>query len=225
VQRVAVLGLGRFGMNLARALAANRVEVIAVDRNHRLVEEVKDDVSLAVSFDSTDEDALKSQEIPGCDVCVVAIGENFEASLLTATALKKLGAKYVIVRAQSTNHAEIFRRLGADEVIQPETEAGRQLARRLAHPEMEDLIELSDGFTLIEVKAPGTFHGRTLEQLALRTKYNVNLVAIKRPSDVTEDDPANRRVTTYVPQPSYVLHPDDILVIVGTDAAINNLPH
>ncbi len=223
MQRVAVLGLGRFGMNLARALAANRVEVIAVDRNHRLVEEVKDDVSLAVSFDSTDEDALKSQEIPGCDVCVVAIGENFEASLLTATALKKLGTKYVIVRAQSANHAEIFRRLGADEVIQPETEAGRQLARRLAHPEMEDLIELSDGFTLIEVKAPAVFHGRTLEQIGLRVKYNVNLVAIKRLSATAEDATA-RRVTSYVPQPSYVLHPDDILVIVGTDAAINNLP-
>lgn len=224
MQRVAVLGLGRFGMNLARALAANRVEVIAIDRNHRLVEEVKDDVSLAVSFDSTDEDSLKSQEIPGCDVCVVAIGENFEASLLTATALKKLGAKYVIVRAQSANHAEIFRRLGADEVIQPETEAGRQLARRLAHPELEDLIELSDGFTLIEVKAPAAFHGRTLEQLALRTKYNVNLVAIKRPSAASAHDGADRRVTTYVPQPTYVLHPDDILLIVGTDAAINNLP-
>jgi trk system potassium uptake protein TrkA len=224
VQRVAVLGLGRFGMNLARALAANRVEVIAVDRNHRLVEEVKDDVSLAVSFDSTDEDSLTSQEIPGCDVCVVAIGENFEASLLTATALKKLGAKYVIVRAQSANHAEIFRRLGADEVIQPETEAGRQLARRLAHPELEDLIELSDGFTLIEVKAPAAFHGRTLEQLALRTKYNVNLVAIKRPSAASAENAADRRVTTYVPQPTYVLHPDDILVIVGTDAAINHLP-
>lgn len=224
MQRIAVLGLGRFGMNLARALAANRVEVIAIDRNHRLVEEVKDDVSLAVSFDSTDEDSLKSQEIPGCDVCVVAIGENFEASLLTATALKKLGAKYVIVRAQSANHAEIFRRLGADEVIQPETEAGRQLARRLAHPELEDLIELSDGFTLIEVKAPAAFHGRTLEQLALRTKYNVNLVAIKRPSAASAHDGADRRVTTYVPQPTYVLHPDDILLIVGTDAAINNLP-
>jgi trk system potassium uptake protein len=224
VQRVAVLGLGRFGMNLARALAANRVEVIAVDRNHRLVEEVKDDVSLAVSFDSTDEDSLKSQEIPGCDVCVVAIGENFEASLLTATALKKLGTKYVIVRAQSANHAEIFRRLGADEVIQPETEAGRQLARRLAHPEMEDLIELSDGFTLIEIRAPAAFHGRTLEQLALRTKYNVNLVAIKRPITAPSVADAPRQVTTYVPQPSYVLHPDDILVIVGTDAAINNLP-
>jgi trk system potassium uptake protein TrkA len=193
VQRVAVIGLGRFGMNLARALAANRVEVIAIDRNHRLVEEVKDDVSLAVSLDATGEDALNSQEIPRCDVCVVAIGENFEASLLTATALKKLGAKKVIVRAQSATHAEIFRRLGADEVIQPETESGRELARRLAHPDLEDLIELSDGFTLVELKAPADFHGRTLEQLALRSKFNVNLVAIKRPREAEPDSTTPRR--------------------------------
>ena len=170
MQRVAVIGLGRFGMNLARQLAANRVEVIAIDRNGRLVDEVKDHVALAVCLDSTTEAALKSQDVPSCDVCVVAIGENFEASLLTATALKKLGCKYVIVRAQSANHAEIFRRLGADEVIQPETEAGRQLARRLANPMLEDVIELGDGFTLIEVRAPASFHGKSLEQLALRAR-------------------------------------------------------
>jgi trk system potassium uptake protein TrkA len=210
-------------MNLARHLAAHRVEVIAIDRNHRLVEEIKDDVALAVSFDSTDEDALTSQDVPRCHVCVVAIGENFEASLLTATALKKLGARNVVVRAQSANHAEIFRRLGADEVIQPETEAGRQLARRLANPHLEELIELSDGFALIELHAPAAFQGKTLEQLGLRTKYHVNLVAIKRLQQ-TDGDIAQRRVTTYVPQPGYVIHPDDSLLVVGTDAAINNLP-
>lgn len=224
MQRIAVIGLGRFGMNLARYLAANRVEVIAIDRTHTLVEEIKDDVALAVSFDSTDEAALVSQDVPGCDVCIVAIGENFEASLLTATALKNLGAKSVIVRAQSANHAEIFRRLGADEVIQPETEAGRQLARRLSHPHLEDLIELSDGFSLIELHAPPSFHGKTLEQLALRAKFQVNLVAIKRLSETGGAAGAPRRVKTYVPQPDYVIHPDDFLLVVGTDAAINNLP-
>ena len=89
MQRIAVLGLGRFGMNLAHLLELNRVEVIAVASNHALVEEIKDDVTLAVCMDSTDEDALASHEVHQADVCVVAIGENFEASLLTATALKK----------------------------------------------------------------------------------------------------------------------------------------
>lgn len=235
MQRIAVIGLGRFGMNLARMLESQRVEVIAADANMRLVEDVKDDVTLAVCLDATDEDALVGHEIHRADVCVVAIGENFEASLLAATALKKLGAKTVIVRAQSANHAEIFRRLGADEIIQPETEAGRQLARRLANPHLEDLIELSDGYTLIELHAPAAFHGKTLEQLGLRTKYRVNLVAVKRhtsngaPAGQTAAPTSGKAatsggVTTYVPHAGYVIHPDDVLLLVGTDAALNNLP-
>ncbi|MEX2176626.1 MAG: TrkA family potassium uptake protein [Pirellulaceae bacterium] len=222
MQRVAVIGLGRFGMNLARQLAAQRVEVIAIDRNPRLVDDIKDEASLAVALDSTDEDALVSQDVPRCDVCVVAIGENFEASLLTATLLKKLGSRHVIVRAQTANHAEIFRRLGADEVIQPETEAGRLLARRLANPRMEKLIELSDGYTLIELRAPAAFHGKSVEQLALRAKYHVNLVAVKHPQQAAGS--AEQRTTTYVPQPGYIVAPEDTLMMVGTDAAINQLP-
>jgi len=223
VRRIAVIGLGRFGMNLARLLESQRVEVIAADSDMRLVEEVKDEVTLAVCLDATDEEALTGHEIHRADVCVVAIGEHFEASLLAASALKKLGAKNVIVRAQTATHAEIFRRLGADEIIQPETEASRQLARRLANPHLEDLIELSDGYTLIELRAPAAFHGKTLEQLGLRSKYRVNLVAVKRQSEEAEAG-APRRVTTYVPHAGYVIHPDDILLLVGTDAALNNLP-
>jgi trk/ktr system potassium uptake protein len=224
VQRIAVIGLGRFGMNLARLLTQNRIEVIAVDRNHRLVDEVKDDVILAVALDGTDEDALASHEIHRADVCVVAIGENFEASLLAATALKKMGAKYVIVRAQTATHAEIFRRLGADEIIQPESEAGRYLARRLANPHLEDVIELSDGYTLIELRAPIAFQGKTLEQLSLRNKYRVNLVAVKRQATPEGGDGSQRTTTTYVPGANYAIHPDDVLLLVGTDAALNGLP-
>lgn len=222
VQRIAVIGLGRFGMNLARLLAQQRIEVIAVDRNHRLVDEVKDDVTLAVALDSTDEDALASHEIHRADVCVVAIGENFEASLLAATALKKMGARYVIVRAQTATHAEIFRRLGADEIVQPESEAGRSLARRLANPHLEDVIELSDGYTLIELRAPVAFVGKSLEQLALRNKYRVNLVAVKRPQAAGGE--AQPAATTYVPGANYAIQADDVLLLVGTDAALNGLP-
>lgn len=224
MQRIAVIGLGRFGMNLARLLTQNGIEAIAVDRNHRLVDEIKDDVTLAVTLDATDEEALASHEIHRADVCVVAIGENFEASLLTATALKKMGAKYVIVRAQTATHAEIFRRLGADEIVQPESEAGRYLARRLANPHLEDVIELSDGYTLIELRAPPAFVGKTLEQLALRNKYRVNLVAVKRSSSQGSDDDAPRTTTTYVPSSNYSIHEGDILLLVGTDAALHGLP-
>lgn len=224
MQRVAVLGLGRFGMNLARQLEVNRVEVIAADKNHRLVDEVKDDVTLAVCLDSTDAVALASHEIHEADVCVVAIGENFEASLLTATALKQLGANKVIVRAQSATHAEIFRRLGADEVVQPETESGRELARRLANPRLQDLVELSDDFALIELKAPLAFQGKTPEQLAMRSKYGVTLIAVKRPKPQTDAN-ALLTYTTHVPHASFVIEPGDLLMLVGPDTALKGLPN
>ncbi|HZN33882.1 MAG TPA: TrkA family potassium uptake protein [Pirellulaceae bacterium] len=224
MQRIAVIGLGRFGTSLSRLLAQQRIEVIAVDRNHRLVDEVKDEVTLAVSLDATDEDALSSHEIHRADVCVVAIGENFEASLLAATALKKLGARYVIVRAQTATHAEIFRRLGADEIIQPETEAGRYLARRLANPHLEDVIELSGGYALIELRAPAAFVGKSLEQLGLRNKYRVNLVAVKRQQAIEAGEAAQPAATTYVPSANYTIQADDVLLLVGTDAALNGLP-
>ena len=124
-QRVAVIGLGRFGMALARRLSQHGAEVIAIDRQHKLIEEICNDVAIAVRLDSSEEAALRSQEVERVDCVVVAIGENFEAALLTTAICKKnLKVPKVICRAQTTLHAEIFRQIGADEVIQPEQNAG-----------------------------------------------------------------------------------------------------
>ncbi|MCH8829515.1 MAG: TrkA family potassium uptake protein, partial [Planctomycetes bacterium] len=145
MQKVAVIGLGRFGMVLARQLAASGVEVIAIDRSQNLVNEIKDDVDVAVRLDSTDESALRSQDVHKVDVCVVAVGENFEAALLTTVIARKIGVPRVICRAQTEFHKDIFHQIGADEVIQPETQAGEQLARKLANPHIKDFISLAEG--------------------------------------------------------------------------------
>ncbi len=222
MHRVAVIGLGRFGLTLASQLGRNGVEVLAIDRSGALVEAVKDDVAVAVRLDSTDEDALTAQDIAKVDVCVIAIGENFEASLLTTTIVKKLGVKHIVCRAQTAIHAEIFRRLGADEIIQPETQAGEELARKLANPHLEDTIRLGDGYSLIELRVPKAFLGKSLEQLNLRVKYQVNLVALKRNSPPQSGSVGLERI--YVPLPGEVLQPNDILVLVGSDAALADLP-
>ena len=168
MQRVAIVGLGRFGMALARQLGGTGVEVIAVDRNPQLVNDVKDHVDLAVRLDATDAAALRSQELERVDVWVVAIGENFEAALLMTALLKQLGVPEVICRAQTEVHARIFQQIGADRVIQPERETGAQLARQLANPHLVDFIRLADGFTLIEIDTPRAFHGRSIRDLGLR---------------------------------------------------------
>ena len=225
MQRIAILGLGRFGTTLARSLGNSDTEVIAIDRNPNLVAGVKDDVALAVQLDSSDEAALLSQNLIDCDVCVVSIGENFEGALLTTAILKKIGAKRIICRAQTEVHAEIFRRIGADEIIQPETETGKNLARRLANPQFQDFIELAEGYSLIDICCPAEFRGKTLQELQLRTKYQVNLVALKRSVTLQQDGELIRsqRITS-VPKPSDVIQPDDILVLVGSHEDLESLP-
>lgn len=223
--RIAVFGLGRFGMALARDLQKNGAQVVAVDRSINLINEVKDDVDLAVRLDATDEAALRSQEIDKVDIGVVAIGENFEAALLTTVILKRLGVPRIVCRAQTQFHAEIFQQIGADEVIQPEMQAGRHLARNLANPHVEDFITLAEGYTLVELHAPKAFQEKTLQALGLRSKYGVNLVAIKRLKRVQRDgETVEKREVISVPKADDRIQSDDVLVLVGSDEALSRLP-
>ncbi|MBA3312489.1 MAG: TrkA family potassium uptake protein [Planctomycetota bacterium] len=222
--RVAVIGLGRFGMTLARTLGESGAEVIAIDADGRLVDQIKDHVAAAVRLDSTDAAALSSQEVGKCDVVVVAIGENFEAALLTTVLVRQFGVRRIICRAQSAVHAEIYRQIGAHEVIQPEMQAGATLGRSLASPHIDEVVPLAEGYSLIELHAPQAFFDKTLAGLNLRVKYQVNLVAIKRTRQVAV---AGRNVTEEVlsvPTPDEVIHEGDTLVLVGSNDALNRLP-
>lgn len=222
MRRVAVIGLGRFGMSVARHLAQLGTQVIAVDRSMPLINEIKDEVDLAVRLDSTDPDALQAQDINKVDVCVVAIGENFEASLLTTVILQKMGVPRIICRAQTSFHAQIFHQIGATEVIQPESSAGEQLSRRLAHPHLREVIDLTEEFSLVEVKAPESWCGRAINEIGLRANFHVNLVIIKRTEPADGDEPAREIVS--VPRPETVLEPDDLLLLVGSNDAVEDLP-
>jgi len=225
VHTVAVIGLGRFGMTLARQLGNSGVEVIAMDRSSQLVDAVKEDVAIAVRLDSTDQEALISQKIQDVDICVVAIGENFEAALLTAVMVKRLGVPRLICRAQTAVHAEIFSRIGADEIIQPETQAGILLGQRLANPQVEHFLQLAEGFSLVEMRAPAAFRGKSLEQLGLRTKYHVNLVVLKRQvSEEVNGITVKKQRVISVPRPGDVIQEDDTLVLVGSHEALAGLP-
>ena len=227
MSRVAVVGLGRFGMALARELAAHAVQVIAIDRSPQLVQEIKDAVDIAVRLDATDARALESQDISKVDVCVIAIGEHFESALLTTVLAKKLGVPRIVCRAQTEFHAEIFRQIGCHEVSQPETEAGKHLAHKLINPRLHDVIMLADGFALIELPAPAPFWGKSLEDLALRRRHQVNLVAIKRPhpDDTTEEGETSKPRLSILSAPGAddLIQKNDVLVLVGPDEALARL--
>jgi trk system potassium uptake protein TrkA len=223
--RFAVIGLGRFGQKLATALTSSGAEVIAIDKNKELVEMIADDVGHAVRLDSTDEDALKAQGIDKVDVAVVSIGQGtaqgFESAILTVVNLKQMGVKNIYARAETATAGQVLARIGATEVIYPELESAQRWAYKLIAPHVEEKIDFAPGYNLARVEAPPSFDGKTVVDLQLRQKYNVNLVAIKR----GEHEWAKKADEIInVPMPETVIYKGDILIIAGSDHDLAKLP-
>jgi len=225
MERFAVIGLGRFGMMLARLLSEDGADVIAVDSDKECVDAIRDQVSLAVCLDATDPEALKSQGIDKVDVAVVGVGDSFENSVLATVTLKELGVSTVISRATSRVRAEILSRVGADDVVNPEKESAQRWKSRLLAPSIMERIELAEGASLVQLESPESFHNKTLAQLDLRKGYRVNLVAIRRTVEEIEDGQrVTRQFVISVPAGDTAIKKGDILILIGTDEAIENLP-
>jgi trk system potassium uptake protein TrkA len=223
MERFAVIGLGRFGAQLATNLAASGAEVIAIDRDRRIVEDLRDRVTLAIALDATDEAALRIQGIDQVDSAVVGIGHDFEAAALSTVLLKRLGLKRVISRAGNDMQAQILRSIGADGIVQPEDESADRWANRLLAPFIVDHVELGEGYGLVQMKAPAAWTNRPLAEINVRDKHNVTIVAIKRlRSESDSGGPEDREVI--LPQPDSTLRETDTLVIAGFDKDLKRLP-
>ncbi len=179
-KKIAVIGLGVFGIRVAIELSRKGADVIALDNDMERLDDVKEHVAHAVRIDSTDETALKAQGVHDMDVVIVGIGDNFEAALLTIAALQNIGAKRIVVRGTTSTHERILNHLGIKEVILPAEEAAERLATNLIFENVIDSFELSSDYSIAEISAPETFIGRTVTELELRQTYNVNLITIKR---------------------------------------------
>ncbi|MDP6636318.1 MAG: TrkA family potassium uptake protein [Phycisphaerae bacterium] len=225
MERFAVIGLGRFGMMLAKLLAQDGADVIAVDSDQECVDAIRDHVSLAVCLDATNADALRSQGIDKVDVAVVGVGESFENSVLATVTLKELNVPTVISRATSRVRAEILARVGADDVVNPEKESAQRWKNRLMAPSIMERIELAEGASLVQLKTPNRFHDKTLVQLDLRKTYRVNVVAIRRTvEEIENDQTVTKQFLISVPAGDTVIKKGDVLILIGTDEAIENLP-
>ena len=227
MKRFAVIGLGRFGQKLAIALAMSGAEVIAIDKNRETVELIADQVSHAVRLDSTGEDALKAQGVDKADVAIVSIGQGtgggFESAILTVVNLKQMGVKQIYARAEDLIAGEVFGKVGATEVIYPEIESAQRWAYKLIAPQIGEKIDFAPGYSLARIKAPASFDEKTVMDLQLRQKYNVNLVLIKR-SEHSKTKKSERGGIINVPMPSTVIYRDDILMVAGSDADLAKLP-
>jgi trk system potassium uptake protein TrkA len=225
MERFAIIGLGRFGMRLAKLLADAGAEIVAVDRDRELVDEVRDRVALSVALDCTDEDALRSQGIDKVDVAVVSIGTNFEDSALATALLKQMGVPRVISRAATHVRGQILSRIGADDVVNPEEESAERWRNRLLAPAVIERIEVAEGYSIVQIAAPESFHNKTLGELDVRRNYQVNVVAIRRTVEESEEGiKKTRQVVISVPMADTVVEPDDVLILVGSDEAMQDFP-
>lgn len=218
MKRFAVIGLGLLGRTVARDLATRGVEVIAIDRDQELVQEIADEVTLAVRLDSTNRDALLRQGVDKVDAALVAIGENFQAAVLTTAILKEFGIKRVISRAVTEEEARILKLVNADEVVLVEELVARKLVQGLLTPSLVDTVKLSPGISLAKIKTAKEMWGKTLASLKFRQRYKVNVVAVITSEGVDSGDPE-----TLLLDPEAVINEGDVLLVNGPDEAIERL--
>jgi trk system potassium uptake protein len=222
--KVAVLGLGHFGLHLSLYLTELGAEVLAVDQREERVELVRDKVAHAVVLDTTDPKALAQVGIRDFDVVVVAIGEGFESSILTTAQLQELKVKRIINHVVSPVHERILRLMNVPEIILPEGEAAAHLARRLTIKGVIETVELSGEYSIVEARLPRWAKGKTLNELDLRRRYNINLVTVIQDVGKSSDlfDPGRRqeRKVLGVPEADMKFSEDDILVLFGMASSI-----
>ena len=180
MKSILLIGLGRFGRHIAQKLNDLNYQVMAVDNNEERVNRNLSIVTNAQIGDSTDADFLSSLGIRNYDVCIVAIGDNFQNSLETASLLKELGAKKVIARASRGVQEKFLLRNGADEVVYPEKQLAKWTAIRYTADHVLDYIELDEEHAMFEIPVPGNWTGRTIGQIDIRKKFNINIMGVKK---------------------------------------------
>ena len=214
MKSVLLVGLGRFGRHIAIKLHELHHQVMAIDQKEERVEAVLPYVTNAQIGDSKNASFMASLGVRNFDVCIVAIGDDFQSSLETTALLKELGAKYVVSRAARDTHAKFLLRNGADEVVSPEKQLANWTAIRFSSDHIFDYIELNKDNAIVEVSVPPAWYGRTVGELDVRKKYNINLLAVKN------DGRLNIDVT-----PSTRFSGSETVLVLGSNRAIQKCFH
>ena len=207
-----VVGLGRFGTEVARQLCALGGEVLAVDSNEELVNQISNDVTHAVVADARDKSVLRALGAADFECAIVAIGGSLGDSVLATMNLKELGVPRIVCKAHDETHRQVLLKLGADEVVIPEKENAARLARSLSSPNVLEYIELSEEYGIIEVPAPKRWLDKTLKELNVRAKLGVNIIAVERGAKIDVSPAADYRIME-----------GDIMVVLGDADALSTV--
>ncbi|MDD9897750.1 MAG: TrkA family potassium uptake protein [Candidatus Melainabacteria bacterium] len=213
-QNFLVIGLGRFGSNVAQVLYENGHDVLAIDSSANHVQSVIDKkiIADAMQLDCTDANALSKLGLEQFDAAIVAIGSSVEGSVLAAANLKELGVNKILAKASDHLHGKILEKIGVDTVVYPEAETGRSLARQLLGLNFLEEFALNENFSIAEVALPKEYEGQTIADTDIRSAHHLNILAIRRSGGHFSVSPS----------PGTSLQKDDYLLVIGTGEDIGN---
>lgn len=214
MKKFAVIGLGNFGFHAAKALFEEGNEVIAIDTDRAKVQAIDPYATEAIILDATDKEALRSLGLEEMEAVIVSTGTRISISIMICLYLNELGVKRILAKALDPDHEKILRKVGATEVIHPERDMAIRVSRSLSRPNMLDFIPLSDDFDLIQIEPPQEFLHHSLKDLNLRARYNVHIIAIKKPAP---------KGLVLIPPADYEIQVGDILMILGKSQDIKKI--
>ena len=213
MKKYLVIGLGRFGISMAMTLSEEKCEVMVLDKNEEAVMQVRDEVTYALVGDCTDSIVLEQIGVRNFDAVIVGIGDSLETSIMTTAILKELGARYIIAKAQNTRHETVLLKVGADKVVRPERDMGIRLARMLTTETFVDYIELSPTHSIVEMKVPSAWVGKSIITLDVRRKFHINILAVKKQNGEIDA----------LPMGDTVFEDKDVIVILGEKDTLEKL--
>jgi trk system potassium uptake protein len=214
MKRVVVVGLGIFGSQLARQLYEKGIEVVAVDKNRDIIQKIKDHSTKAVLADATDKEVLESIGIAVEDTVVISFGEDLSASTLLTLYLKEMKVREIIVKVPNEDYKRILLKVGASEAIIPEREMANKVARSIISPNILEYLPISEDYTICELAPPTAFIGKSLAELDLRKRFQLQVIAIR---DVLSEK------LQLVPRASAIIKDSDVLVIIGREEDIQKI--
>ena len=212
MKSILIVGLGRFGRHMAKKFLEQGDEVLANEKNEERADNALSYVRNVHIGDATNEDYMAGLGIGNFDLCIVAIGDNFQAALETTVVMKDLGAQFIIARATRDVHKKLLLRNGADYVVYAEREMAERLAVKYGASNVFDFVELSPDYSIYEIATPASWYGKTILEKDVRRKYRISILGTKRNGEID-----------MLPETDYVFCPEDTLIIMGHNSDLKPL--
>ena len=210
MKSILIIGLGRFGRHMAKKFSEQNNDVMAIDINEERINNVLSVVTNALIGDATNEQFMETIGVRDFDLCVVAIGDNFQSSLETTALLKDLGAKFVLARASRDVHAKFLLRNGADDVIYTEKETAERLAVKYGSDNIFNYIELNDEYSIYEIAVPSSWLNKSILKVNVRSKYGISILATKQGNNIYP-----------LPKPEHLFTDSESLMILGKNEDVS----